>query len=190
MNIFGGRPGVSAGVLAVIATLAAIFFVKAVAFALLAGAAVLLIMLLILCACGYIKPYRLFASAFVIIIFCTALLRGSLFFERKLPIAESFSGDGRYIHATVTERRGAADYFTVFVLRLHSIDGEEYEEKAILNCEYNSGFQVGYEIVLRGAAVTSLAAYPEDEVYDLLSEGIVLSIVSENENDSAVVSKK
>ncbi|MBR4062390.1 MAG: ComEC/Rec2 family competence protein [Clostridia bacterium] len=189
MNIFGGRPGVSAGVLAVIATLAAFFFVKAVAFALLAGAAVLLIMLIILCACGYIKPYRLFASAFVIIIFCTALLRGSLFFERKLPIAESFSGDGRYIHATVTERRGAADYFTVFVLRLHSIDGEEYEEKAILNCEYNSGFQVGYEIVLRGAAVTSLAAYPEDEVYDLLSEGIVLSIVSENENDSAVVSK-
>ena len=80
MNIFGGRPGVSAGVLAVIATLAAIFFVKAVAFALLAGAAVLLIMLVILCACGYIKPYRLFASAFVMIVFCTALLRGSVFF--------------------------------------------------------------------------------------------------------------
>ena len=79
MNIFGGRPGVSAGVLAVIATLAAFFFVKAVAFALLAGAAVLLIMLVILCACGYIKPYRLFASAFVMIIFCTALLRGSVF---------------------------------------------------------------------------------------------------------------
>jgi len=189
MNIFGGRPGVSAGVLAVIATLAAFFFVKAVAFALLAGAAVLQIMLVILCACGYIKPYRLFASAFVMIIFCTALLRGSVFFEHKLPIADNFAGEDRYIHATVTERRGAADYFAVFVLRLHSIDGEEYEEKAILNCEYNSGFQVGYEIVLRGAAVTSLAAYPEDEVYDLLSEGIVLSIVSENENDSAVVSK-
>lgn len=189
MNIFGGRPGVSAGVLAVIATLAAFFFVKAVTFALLAGAAVLLIMLVILCACGYIKPYRLFASAFVIIIFCTALLRSSFFFERKLPKAELFSGEDRYIHATVTERREAADYYAVFVLRLHSIDGEEYEEKAILNCEYNSGFQVGYEIALRGATVTSLAAYPEDEAYDLLSEGIVISVVSEDENDSAVVSK-
>lgn len=189
MNIFGGRPGVSAGVLAIVATLAAFYFIKAVAFALLAGAAVLLIMLVILCICGYIKPYRLFASAFVIVIFCTALFHGSFFFEHKLPLAESFSGEGRYIHATVTERRGAADYFTVFVIRLHSIDGEEYEEKALLNCEYNSGFQVGYEIVLRGAAVTSLAAYPEDEAYDLLSEGIVLSVVSENENDSAVVSK-
>lgn len=189
MNIFGGRPGVSAGVLAVIATLAAFFFVKAVAFALLAVTAVLLIMLVILCACGHIKPYRLFASAFVIIIFCTALLRGSFFFERKLPIAESFAGEDRYIHATVTERRGAADYYSVFVLRLHAIDGEEYEEKAVLNCEYNSGFQVGYEIVLRGATVTSLATHPEDEAYDLLSEGIVLSIVSENENDSAVLSK-
>lgn len=189
MNIFGGRPGVSAGVLAVIATLAAFYLVKAVAFSLLAGAAVLLIMLVILCACGYIKPYRLFASAFVIIIFCTALFRGSWLFEHKLPLAENFSGEGRYIHATVTERRGAADYFTVFVLRLHSIDGEEYEEKAILNCEYNSRFQVGYEIVLRRATVTSLAAHPEDEAYDLLSEGIVLSIVSENENDSALLSK-
>ncbi len=189
MNIFGGRPGVSAGVLAVIATLAAFYFVKAVAFALLAGAAVLLIMLVILCACRYIKPYRLFASSFAIIIFCAALLRGSFFFERKLPIAESFAGEDRYIHATVTERRGAADYYTVFVLRLHSIDGEEYDEKAILNCEYNSGFQVGYEIVLRGAAVTSLSVHPEDEAYDLLSEGIVLSIVSEDENDSAVISK-
>ncbi len=189
MNIFGGRPGVSAGVLAVIATLAAFYFVKAVAFALLAGAAVLLIMLVTLCACRYIKPYRLFASSFVMIIFCTALLRGSFFFERKLPLAESFSGEGRYIHATVTERRGSADYYAVFVLRLHSIDGEEYEEKAILNCDYNSGFQVGYEIVLRGAVVSSLAAHPEDEAYDLLSEGIVLSVVSENENDSAVVSK-
>ncbi len=189
MNIFGGRPGVSAGVLAVIAILAAFYLVKAVAFALFAGTAVLLIMLVILCVCGYIKPYRLFASAFVIIIFCTALLRGSFFFERKLPKAESFSGEDRYIHATVTERRGAADYYAVFVLRLHSIDGEEYEEKAVLNCEYNSGFQVGYEIVLRGAAVTSLAAHPEDEAYDLLSDGIVLSVVSENENDSAVISK-
>ena len=189
MNIFGGRPGISAGVLAVIATLAAFYFVKAVAFALLAAAAVLLVMLAILCAYGYIKPYRLFASAFVIIIFCTALLRGSFFFEHKMPIAESFSGEEHYIHATVTERRGAADYYTVFVVRLRSIDGEEYEEKALLNCEYNSGFQVGYEIVLRGATVSSLAAHPEDEAYDLLSEKILLSIVSENENDSAVVSK-
>ena len=170
MNIFGGRPGISAGVLAVIATLAAFYFVKAVAFALLAAAAVLLVMLAILCACGYIKPYRLFASAFVIIIFCTALLRGSFFFEHKMPIAESFSGEEHYIHATVTERRGAADYYTVFVVRLHSIDGEEYEEKALLNCEYNSGFQVGYEIVLRGATVSSLAAHPEDEAYDLVGE--------------------
>ncbi len=189
MNIFGGRPGVSAGVLAVIATLAAFYFIKAVAFALLAGAVVLLVMLVILCACGYIKPYRLFASSFAIIIFCTSLLRGSSFFERKLPLAESFSGENRYIHGTVTERRGAADYYTVFVLRLHSIDGEEYEEKAILNCEYNSGFQVGYEIVLRGAEVLSLVSLPEEEAFDLLSEEIVLSIVSENENDSAILSK-
>lgn len=189
MNIFGGRPGVSAGILAIIAILAAFYFIKAVAFALIASALLLIVVLAVLCFCGYIRPYRLFASAFVIIIFCTALFRGSFFFERKMPIAESFSGEKRYIHATVTERRGAADYFTVFVLRLHSVDGEKYEEKAILNCEYNSGFQVGYEIVLRGATVSSLADLPQEDAYDLLSDGIVLSVVSENENDSAVLSK-
>lgn len=189
MNIFGGRPGVSAGVLAVIATLAAFYFIKAAAFALLAGALALLVMLAILCACGYIKPYRLFASSFVIIIFCTALLRGCFIFDRELSRAEEVSGEEKYIHATVIDRRSAADYFTVFVLRLHSIDGEEYEEKAILNCEYNAGFQIGYEIVLRAAEVSSLASLPEEEALELLSEEIVISIVSENENDSAVLSK-
>ncbi len=189
MNIFGGRPGITAGILAVIAILAAFCFIKAVAFALLASAVLLIIMFAALCACGYIRPYRLFASCFAIIIFCTALLRGSCVFDRDLPLASSFSGTNRYIHATVIERRNAADYFAVFVLRLHSVDGVKYEEKALLNCEYNADFQVGYEIVLRRTEVTSLTLLPDDEVYNLLSEDILLSILSENENDSAVISK-
>jgi ComEC/Rec2-related protein len=189
MNIFGGRPGVSAGVLAVIATLAAFYFIKAVAFALIASALLLIVILGLLCACGYIKPYRLFASSFVILIFCASLLHGSIVFNRDMPLATSFAGEDRYIHATVAERRGASDYYAVFVLRIHSIDGVECKEKAILNCEYNAGFQVGYEIVLRGASVSSVAAHPEDEAYDLLSEEIFISVVSENENDSAVLSK-
>jgi len=189
MNIFGGRPGVSAGVLAVIAALAAFYFIKAAVFALFVGAALLLVMLCVLCACGYIKPYRLFASAFAIIIFGSALLRGSFIFERVRSKSLNFAGEDRYIHATVTDRRGAADYFSVFVLRLHSIDGVEYEEKAVLNCDYNADFQVGYEIVLRGAEVSSWVSLPDEETLDLLSEEIFLSIVSENENDSAVLSK-
>ena len=189
MNIFGGRPGVSAGVLAVIAALAAFYFINAAVFALFAGAALLFVILCVLCACGYIKPYRLFASAFAIIIFGSALLRGSFIFECERSNSLSFVGEDRYIHATVTDRRGAADYFSVFVLRLHSIDGVKYEEKAVLNCDYNADFQVGYEIVLRGAEVSSWMSLPDDEALNLLSEEIFLSIVSEDENDSAVLSK-
>ncbi len=189
MNIFGGRPGIAAGVLAVTAILAAFCFIKAVAVALLVSAIFLLIVLTVLCACGYIRPYRLFALFFVIAVFCTALFRGYHVFERDMTVAQSFEGADRYIHATVVERHGAADYFAVFVLRLHSVDGVEYKEKAILNCEYNADFQVGYEIVLRGAEVTPSSGLSEEEAYELLSEGILLSIISENENDSAVISK-
>lgn len=189
MNIFGGRPGIAAGVLAVIATLAAFYFIKAAVFALLACAILLLAILSILCFCGYIRPYRLFASAFVIIIFCTSLLRGSCIFERNVRSTSIFVGEDRYIHATVIERRGAADYYAVFVLLLHSIDGAECEEKAILNCEYNADFQVGYEIVLRQAEVSPVLSLPEEEAYDMLSEEILLTVLSESENDSAVLSK-
>ena len=189
MNIFGGRPGVSAGVLAVIAILAAFYFIKAAIFALFACAVLLLITLAILCACGYIKPYRMFASAFVIIIFCTSLLRGFGIFEHDIPHTASFEGENRYVHATVIERRRAADYFAVFLVRLHSIDGVECEEKAILNCEYNSGFQVGYEIVLRGTEISSTLSLEDEDAYDLLSEEIFLAVLSEDENDSAVISK-
>jgi len=189
MNIFGGRPGVLAGTLAIIAILAAFYFIKAVAFALIASAVLLLAAVAVLCFCGYIRPYRLFASAFAISVFCISLLRGSFVFNDYMPIVSSFAGEERYVHATVTERRGASDYYAVFVLRLHSIDGIEYGERAILNCEYNAGFQVGYEIVLRGADITPTTALPEAEAYDMLSEKILLSILSENENDSAVLSR-
>lgn len=190
MNIFGGRPGIAAGVLAVIAILAAAFFTFPLNIAILALALLFVVICIVLCACKYIKPYRLFANIVIVLVFCAALLRGIEAFYVDAPEAEALCGEKKYVHATVTERRISADYYTVYTVKVHSIDGVEYDGKAILNCEYNSELQEGYEFVLRNAVVNYVFTLDRDHAISFVSERIFLSIDTENPDDYAILSEE
>ncbi len=189
MNIFGGRPGFAAGITAIIAILALSFFELSVSIALLAAAILALVLCIVLGACRYISPYRAIASALVILVFAASMLRGIAVFSREIPSAESFVGEGRYVHATVTERRTSFDYFTSYALRVESIDGEKCDLKALLDCNYSSELQKGYEFVLKNAKIISIDELGTEEKMSLMSEEIYIVIETSEPNDYAVISE-
>ncbi len=189
MNIFGGRPGIAAGVLAVIAILAAAFLSLSANITILILAFLFIVICIILCICKYITPYRLFANAAVILVFTASLIRGMDLFYSTAPSAQALCGEEAYIHATVDERRTGGDYYTVYTVRIHSVNGIEYDGKATLNCEYNSDLQEGYEFVLRGAEVEyTFALLPSDAV-SLVAEETFLSVTSFDPNDCVILSE-
>ncbi len=189
MNIFGGRPGIAAGVLAVIAILAASFCIFEVNIALLICAGIFMILCVILFACKYISGYRLFADILVAAVFCAALLRGMDAFYDRAPSARSLCGDDMYIHATVTERKAGGDYYTNYIIRIHSVNGVGSNEKAVLKCEYNSELQKGYELVLRHAQIMYVPELAQEDPADLISEGIFLSVTTVDQADYAILSE-
>ncbi len=189
MNIFGGRPGIAAGVLAVIAILAAAFLTLSINIILVAAAALFVAVCVVLMICRKIKPYRLFSIAVVFLVFLSAWLRGMDLFYRAVPDAEALCGDDAYVHATVAERYTSGDYYTVYFIRLKSVNGVAYDGKAILNCEYNSDLQVGYEFVLRSADVEYVMRLAENEAISYLADEVFLSITSFSEDDCHILSE-
>ncbi len=189
MNIFGGRPGIAAGVLAVIAILAAAFCIYEVNIGLLLAAGVFVILCIILCACRYISCYRLFINVIVSAVFCASLLRGLDAFYNRAPEAYELCGDNEYLHATVTERKSSGDYYTNYIIRVHSVNGIECNEKAALTCEYNSELQKGYEFVLRHADIQYTLDLEESEAISLMSEEILLSVTTSEQSDYAILSE-
>ncbi len=189
MNIFGGRPGIAAGVLAVIAILAAAFCICEVNIGLLITAGVFVILCVILCSCRYISAYRLFVNILVTAVFCTSLLRGlDVFYNRALKAYE-LCGEKKYLHATVTERKSSGNYYTNYVIRVHSVNGIECNEKATLTCEYNSELQKGYEFVLRNAEIQYALNLEKSEAISLISEEIFLSVTTSEQSDYAILSE-
>lgn len=189
MNIFGGRPGIAAGILAVIAILAASFLSFPAIAVLFIAAAAFVIICALLCAFGRITPYRLFANAVVTVVFCSALLSGMRIFYVDAPAAAELCGEGRYVHATVTERVTSGSYYTVYTVRLHSVDGEECGGRASLNCEYSSDLQEGYEFVLRGATVKYTLSEIDEDARSYVADEIFLLIETEDQDDCEILSE-
>jgi len=190
MNIFGGRPGIAAGILAVTASLAAAFCFIQINIALLLVCVLLVIVCVVLFSRKRISSYRLFVNVLLTVVFSAALIRGLLIFYREVPTARSLCGEKMYVHATVTERRLSSEYFTEYAVRLHSVNGIEYGEKAILYCEYSSDLQKGYEFVLRNAIIVCVDELDDDdEAFSLISEEIYLSVTSAEECDCAILSE-
>lgn len=189
MNIFGGRPGIAAGVLAVIASLAAYFFVYAMNIAILIVVVIVIIASIVLCAIKKISGYRLFANIVVLSVFSFVLLRGLYVFYNLAPRASEFCNDNSYVHATVKERESSGDYYSNFVISIHSVNGIECNQKAELLCEYNSDLQKGYEFVLRQADIKYYLELEESKARDLVSNEIFLSVVSADPIDCAILSE-
>ncbi len=189
MNIFGGRPGIAAGVLAVIAILAAFYLTMSVNVLIIASSLLLVALCIVLLVFGIVKPYRVFSIIVVLVVFLTAWLQGVKVFYRTAPEAEALCGENAYVHATVAERYMSGDYYTVYVIRMKSVNGVRYDGKAILNCEYNSDMQVGYEFVLRSADVEYTLRLAENEAASFMADEIFLYITSNSEADCHILSE-
>ena len=190
MNIFGGRPGIAAGVLAVIAILAAAFLALKWNILLLALTLLFVAVCIVLFAFGVIKPYRFLSIAVVVLVFISSLLRGLDIFYRTCPEAEALCGKNAYVHATVAERYASGDYYTMYIIRMKSVNGVVYEGKALLDCEYNSDLQVGYEFVLRAADVEYIMRLTENEAVSFIADEIFLYITSFDEGDCHILSEE
>ena len=189
MNIFGGRPGITAGVLAVIATLAAAFLTLPINILLIVLSLVFVVVCIILLAFGIIKPYRFFSIAVVLAVVLSAWIGGLLVFYRDAPEAEALCGEDSYVHATVDERYASGDYYTKYLVRIKSINGIPYDGKAVLDCEYSSDLQVGYEFVLRSANVEYAFNLTENEAVSYIAEETFLRITSLSEADCHILSE-
>ena len=189
MNIFGGRPGIAAGVLAVIAILAAFYWTVPVNVLIIAALLLLVAVCIALLAFGIVKPYRVFSIIAVFAVFLTAWLQGMKIFYRTAPEAEALCTENAYVHATVAERYVSGDYYTVYVVRMKSANGVRYDGKAILNCEYISDLQVGYEFVLRSADVEYTLHLAENEAASFMADEIFLYITSYAEADCHILSE-
>ncbi len=189
MNIFGGRPGIAAGVLAVIAILAAAFLKLSLNLILISAAFLLVAVCTVMLSFGIVKPYRFFSIAVVFLVFITSWARGIDLFYRASPEAEALCGENAYVHATVAERYASGDYYAYFIIRLKSVNGIPYDGKALLECEYNSDLQVGYEFVLRSADVEYTMILAENEAASRLADEIFLEITSFSEADCHILSE-
>lgn len=189
MNIFGGRPGFAAGITAIIAILAVAFFAPSVSVTLLIVCVLGAAVLAVLCACRYITPYRLFSCLFITAVFAVALIRGTATFNITASELSAYSGEERYIHATVCERRGYSDYYSAYTVKLKSIDGNACDALALLSCEYGSDLQVGYEFVLRHASVEYAPSLSPTEAIQLVSDNIFLSVDSVSPDDCVILSE-
>ena len=189
MNIFGGRPGIAAGVLAVIAILAAAFLISPINILLIALSLVFIVVCVILLAFGIVKPYRFFSIAIVFTVVMSAWIGGLLVFYREAPEAEALCGEDSYVHATVAERYASGEYYTKYLIRIKSINGFPYDGKAVLECEYSSDLQVGYEFVLRAADVEYTLLLTENEAISYIADKIFLRITSFADTDCHILSE-
>jgi hypothetical protein len=190
MNIFGGRPGIAAGVLAVTAILAVFFFTLSVNILLIVAAFLFVALCVVLLAFGIVKPYRFFSIAVVFAVFLTAWIQGVRVFYRTSPEAEALCGEDSYVHATVAERYVSSDYYSFYIVRVRSVNGVPYEGKALLDCEYNSDLQVGYEFVLRSARVEHTLSLVQKDALSFMCDGIFLYITSYTDADCHILSEK
>ena len=189
MNIFGGRPGIAAGVLAVIATLAAYYLLFSINAAILIAVILFVLVCIILCAKKKITGYRLFANIVVLAVFSFVMIRALGIYYISAPKAKELCGTDSYVHATVKERRTSSEFFTNYIVLIHSINGIECDQKAELNLEYNSELQKGYEFVLRHAEIVYYEDLEESKALELIADGICLSIVSSDPFDCAILSE-
>ncbi len=189
MNIFGGRPGIAAGVLAVIATLAAFFLIFWIKIIILVAVLILISICIVLCIKKKITAYRLFSVAVVLSVFLLVFLRVLIMAFSYIPVAREFCGEDSYVHATVRERRSGADYYTNYIIDIHSVNGVECNQKAELSCEYSSDLQKGYEFVLRHADIVYYEELEESKALELVSEKVFLSVISADPADCAILSE-
>jgi ComEC/Rec2-related protein len=189
MNIFGGRPGIAAGVLAVIATLAAFYLHFAFNIAILCATFLFTITCIILCLKGRLSGYRLFANIAVLAVFLIVMLRSLGFYYMVAPKAHELCGEDVYVQATVRERRSGTDYYTNYIIDINSVNGIECKQRAQLSCAYSSDLQKGYQFVLRHADIVYYDSLEESKAREMVADGIFLSVSTADPLDCAIITE-
>lgn len=111
------------------------------------------------------------------------------YFDMQEREISSLIGEDREVRGTVVERGGSGGHLSTYTLQLTSVDGEAVSVKALLTCYYAADLQVGYDVQLLGEITdVSAAAMDDSRALDLLSEGMILGVVSQSEDAYTVVS--
>lgn len=189
MNVFKGRPGLIAGFFSVCCITVSAFLIEALTVSLIITALFGAVFCLVLLLCRVIRPYRCFSVLFVIIIAVATLLRGHAFFVGSSAKADALCSESARVHATVTERLSSSDYYTIYTVRVHSVDGERADLLASLECAYNSDLQTGYEFVMRNAVISSAWDADSDSRNSLIASNTLLVIESESYEDCVILSE-
>ena len=116
-----------------------------------------------------------------------ALLSQGIYFDMIYRRAAEYTEEDVYVRATVMSQEYTNAYSSGYIIRIRDINGRPCNIKARLECEYISEVQPGYGITLRATA-QSLGDNGSDGIgrYSDLSDGLMLKLVSENEDDYEV----
>lgn len=124
-------------------------------------------------------------------IFCVfmATCLSYLTFDTPRSRIDTHMGNECSVYGKVYERRSFGESFSTYVLDVTTIEGEVIGCRAYLTCYYAADLDVGDEVTL-SAMVVSAETLLSDiyEPYQLLSDDILLGLVSENETSMRVLS--
>ena len=186
MDVFGGRPMLQAGALAAVMAVCGYCFNKTgklvLALLLLAG----LLVCLILLVRKNITPYRFFANTVVCLIGFGVLLGCFAYYDVGYLGSLHFTGEEREVRCEITDVCGAGAFYTDYEINIKSVDGEECDVNALLECNYVADLKRGDVAVFRGVSLKDALAF--DEGYaNPLSEGVFLKMISEESEDYVAV---
>ncbi len=186
MDVFGGRPMLQAGALAAVMAVCGYSFDKTgklvLALLLLAG----LLLCLILLVRKNITPYRFFANTVVVLISLGVLISCLAYYDVGYLGSLRFTGEEREVRCEITDVRGTGTFYTDYEINIKSVDGEECDVDALLECNYVADLKRGDVAVFYGASLKDALAF-DDGYANPLSEGIFLKMISGESEDYTVV---
>ena len=114
---------------------------------------------------------------------CLMLLSSHLYFDASYAFAEDLAGQEVCISGYVSDRRNDSESYLVTVTEL---DGKRTRLKAALDCSFSSGLQVGDAITANVCAAEIEKTDSYDEELELLSEGVKVLFLCNEEEDLEV----
>ena len=188
MELFKGRPMAFIGTAALVCALLG-WYLSGWA-KLLVAAAVCLLFLLLIClvSCGRICRRNFVTGIIVCLVSVCVLLRAYFYFDCRYLGMTRLCGEEHEFTARMIKRSASGAYSERFEAEIESIDGESTDCRAWISCEYAASYQPG--------TLIGFCAVPEPfektALYDgeraALSQGYMLGITLESEENCAVLS--
>lgn len=143
MQLFYNRPLCTVCAAYVAASLLAFYFNPTLKIALAFSIAALVIVILIFALFGNVKKITAAVLGVAAVFALTAVFRSYICFDRDYMGCEKYHGEESDITASVTERRYSGESYSVYGIRIKTIDGKDVNLNAVLECTYAADIQPG-----------------------------------------------